>query len=340
MDLRLGRFRRSTPDRAPAAALDPVLRPIPGRRIDPPARPMPRAVQRVEAREGRVGSSAGVLYRAVTRFNHARSTLLAAGTTYYLFLALLSSVTLAYGLTAALGAEWLATWVTEAVSSAFPGVPGVNTLDIDQLRSTGQTTSIVSGIGLLYGATGAVLAASRSLHIVFGAPKDPRSFLLARLRAAGWLILLAPLVVLSYVAAGVASNLSTRILDLAGLEWDGPRIGVHAVAAALTLGVDFLLIHLMLSHLGGIRPGRVALVWGTSVGVVATEVVKLATALLVGVVVAKPQYGALAAPIGVMFVLFLQSVVLYGAASLTAAVAEAGGEDAVPPDDGGASAEH
>jgi len=42
----------------------------------------------------------------------------------------------------------------------------------------------------------------------------------------------------------------------------------------------------------------------------------------VGFVIDKPQYGALAAPIGIMFVLYLQSSALYGVASLTAALAE------------------
>jgi uncharacterized BrkB/YihY/UPF0761 family membrane protein len=329
VDLRLGRFRRSAANPAPAAALDPVLRPIPGRRLDPPARPVPRTVQRVESRRGRVGLSAGVLYRAVTRFNHARSTLLAAGTAYYLFLALLSGITLVYGLTAALGAERLADWVTTAITAAFPG-SGIDSVDIERLRSSGQTTSIVSGVGLLYGATGSVMAASRSLHIVYGAPKDARPFVVARLRAVGWLLLLAPLVLLSYLAATVASTLSSSILDLLGLDWDGPRVAVNLLAAALTMAVDLVIVYLVLANLGGIRPGRGALVWGASVGMLATEVVKLATALLIGLVVAKPQYGALAAPIGIMFVLFLQAAVLYGSAALTAAIAEGSTGDPSP----------
>jgi uncharacterized BrkB/YihY/UPF0761 family membrane protein len=44
--------------------------------------------------------------------------------------------------------------------------------------------------------------------------------------------------------------------------------------------------------------------------------------LLVAFTVDKPQYGAFAAPIGVLFVLYLQSTALYAAAALTAGVAE------------------
>ena len=57
-------------------------------------------------------------------------------------------------------------------------------------------------------------------------------------------------------------------------------------------------------------------------GAVVIEVLKQVMALLVGFVIDKPQYGALAAPIGIMFVLYLQSSALYAVASLTAALAE------------------
>ena len=45
-------------------------------------------------------------------------------------------------------------------------------------------------------------------------------------------------------------------------------------------------------------------------------------ALLLSFVSDKPKYGALAAPIGIMFVLYLQAIALYAVASLTAALAE------------------
>ncbi len=318
MDLHLGRRRED--DGAPAP--EEGLRPIPGRRLDPEPRPVPGAVRALEARQGRVGPLAGVTYRTTVRFTHSRATLLAAGTTYYLFLALLSVVTLAYGLTALLGTEWLARYVTQAVSEAFPGVAG-ESLDTDLLRSTGQTASVVSGIALLYSATGAVMAASRSLRFIYGAPKNPRSFLLVRLRAAGWLVLLAPLVLLSYVGSSILATLSDRLLELVGIDWSGPRVLLGVVAAATTLALNFLVIRLLLGHLGGIRPGRAALAWGSAVGALVTEVLKLGMAVLLGFVVAKPQYGALAAPIGIMFVLFLQSLALYGSASVAAAIADA-----------------
>ena len=299
------------------------LPPIPGVPVDPPAKQLPKQVRALVAREGSVGAGASLVLRTSTRFTVSRGTLLAAGTTYYLFLALFSTLTLAYGLTAALGAEQLSAYVTEAVSAAFPGLVGQNGIDPDQLRSTAQVTSIVSAVGLLYGATGAVLAASRSLHAVYGAPPNTRNVVRVRVWSMGWFLALAPLVLLSFVSASVTANVSTRLLDAVGLHWDGSRLLLGVTALVLTLLLNFLVVHLMLGRLGGIRPARSPLFVGAAVGAVVIEVLKQVMALLVGFVIDKPQYGALAAPIGILFVLYLQAIALYAVASLTAALAEA-----------------
>ena len=302
----------------------PILLPIPGDLVDPPARDLPERVRLLQSRAGPVGSGVTIGMRTSIRFTSSRATLLAAGTTYYLFLALFSVLTLAYGLTAALGAEKLADYITEALSAAFPGLVGGMGIDPEQLRSIGQTTSIISAIGLLYGATGAVLAASRSLHAIYGAPPNTRNVVWVRVWALGWFLLLAPLVLVSFVGASLTANLSDRLLDALGLQWDGPRLLLAVVAFVVTMGVNFLVTYLLLGRLGGIRPARVPRLVGAALGTVAIEVLKQVMALLVTFVIAKPQYGAAAAPIGIMFVLYLQSMALYAAAAVTAALAEVG----------------
>lgn len=302
----------------------PILLPIPGVLVDPPAKDLPKRVRLLQSRAGPVGASVTIGTRTSARFTQSRATLLAAGTTYYLFLALFSVLTLAYGLTAALGAERLAGYITEAMSEAFPGLVGGSGIDPDQLRSVAQATSVVSAVGLLYGATGALLAASRSLHAVYGAPENTRNFLWVRLWALGWFLALAPLVLLSFVGASFTANVSGRLLDALGLHWDGPTLLLGAVALVLTMVLNFLVVFLMLGRLGGIRPPRAPRLAGAAAGAVVIEVLKQVMALLVGFVIDKPQYGALAAPIGIMFVLYLQSSALYAVASLTAAMAEKG----------------
>lgn len=300
----------------------PVLLPIPGELVDPPVRDLPERVRLLQSRGGAVGVGAGVGMRASTRFTSSRATLLAAGTTYYLFLALFSVLTLAYGLTAALGAERLSAYVTEALSEAFPGLLGGSGIDPEQLRSIAQATSIVGALGLLYGATGSVMAASRSLHVVYGAPNNTRNVVRVRLWALGWFLVLAPLVLLSFVSASFTADLSARLMETVGVHWAGPTRLLAVAAFALTMVLNVLVMHVMLSRLGGIRPARSPLLVGAAVGAVVIELLKQVMALLVGFVIDKPQYGALAAPIGIMFVLFLQSSALYAVASLTAALAE------------------
>jgi membrane protein len=308
----------------------PILLPIPGDLVDPPARDLPDRVRLLQARGGRVGSGVTIGMRTSLRFTSSRATLLAAGTSYYLFLALFSILTLAYGLTAALGADQLASYITEALAAAFPGLVGGTGIDPEQLRSIGQTTTIISAIGLLYGATGAVLATSRSIHMIYGAPENTRNIVWVRVWALGWFLLLAPLVLLSFVGASFTANLSDRLLDALGLEWDGPGLLLGVVALVVTMGVNFLVMYLLLGRLGGIRPARVPRLVGAALGAVAIEVLKQVMALLLTFVIAKPQYGAAAAPIGIMFVLYLQSMALYAAASVTAALAEIGVGGAEP----------
>ncbi|MEZ5184949.1 MAG: YhjD/YihY/BrkB family envelope integrity protein [Candidatus Nanopelagicales bacterium] len=296
--------------------------PVPGDVIDPPAKPAPEKVKDLDARDDVVGTTVGVGFRSFTRFSDSKATLLAAGTTYYLFLAMFSIIAFAYGLTAALGAERMADAVTEAVSEAFPGLLGDSGIDADQLRAVGQTTSLIGAIGLLYGGTGAVLATVRSVHLIFGAAKDPRNVVVARLRALAWLLVLGLLIMLSFIASTLATSLSTRVFDALGVDWSGPNVLLTVGSLALTLAINFLVVYLVVGHLGGIRPPRHARVIGAAVGAVVIEILKSLMALLVELTIDKPQYGALAAPIGILFVLYLQCVTLYAAASLTAGIAE------------------
>lgn len=292
---------------------------------------MPERLRTLQSRSGTVGVGVGIGMLTSARFAHSRATLLAAGTTYYLFLALFSVLTLTYGLTAAVGAEQLSRYVTEALSEAFPGLVGGPGIDPEELRSIAQATSIVSAVGLLYGATGAVLAASRSLHAVYGAAKNTRNFVRVRLWALGWFLALAPLVLLSFVSASFTADLADQLLDVLGLDWGGSRLLLAAGALCLTMVLNFLVMYLMLGKLGGIRPPRAPLLAGAVAGAVVIEVLKQVMALLVGAVIDRPQYGALAAPIGIMFVLYMQSSALYAVASLTAALAEnEGGAPTLP----------
>lgn len=296
--------------------------PIPGEPIDPPPKAAPDKVRQLDARSGAVGTGVGVGYRTLNRFTGAKASLLAAGTTYYLFLAMFAIIAFGYGLAAAFGSEQVATYLTDAIAEAFPGLLGESGIDPAQLRAVGQAMSIVGLVGLLYGGIGGVSAASQSIHLIYGAPADSRNFFLAKARLLAWLALLGPLIALSLAASTVTSDLSATIFDALGLSGQGPTVLFTVVSRLLSAAVSFLTIYLMLSHLGGIRPARSALLTGAAFGTVVTQLLTLVMATLVSFTVDKPQYGALTAPIGILFVLYLQSLALYAAACLTGGVAD------------------
>jgi uncharacterized BrkB/YihY/UPF0761 family membrane protein len=296
--------------------------PIPGEPLDPPPKATPDKVRDLDAQAGKVGTSVGVGYRAYTRFSHAKATLLAAGTTYYMFLAMFSIIAFGYGVAAFFGADQLSEYLTEAIGEAFPGLLGDEGIDPATLRAVGQTTGIIGLIGLLYGGGGAVNAAKQSIHLIYGAPKDSRNYVVARVIGVLWLLALGPLILLSFVASSFTADLSDRAFEAIGIEWDGPGFLLNIASAVLTLVVNFLVVYLLLGNFGGIRPERKARVIGAVVGGLVIEVLKTVMALLVGFTIDQPEYGALAAPIGILFVLFLLSVALYGAAALTAGIAD------------------
>lgn len=295
--------------------------PIPGDPIDPPAKEIPDVVERLEADESAKGVAFGVAYRSLNRFNHARSTLLAAGTTYYLFLALFSLLALGYGITALFGAEDVAAWMTEALSEAFPGLLGEEGIDPAELRAVGQAASIVGLASMLYAGGGAMAAMSNSLHLVYGAPPDPRNFFVARGRLLAWLVLLGPLIGASFVAGSLLSGFAGNARAQLGLD-AGTGLFVELLAIGVTLLIDFAVVYVVLRRFGGIRPPRRPAVIASAAGALAIQLLRIPMALVLQLSVDKPQYGAFAAPIGVLLVLYLNTLVVYAVGALCAGIAE------------------
>ena len=298
------------------------LPPIPGKSIDPPPKAPPDAVVELDGSESAAGAAVGVGYRALTRFNSARASLLAAGTTYYVFLAMFSLIALAYGLAALIGGERFGAQVTTAVSEAFPGLFGAEGIDAEELRAVGQAASIVGLLAMLYAGSGAMVAAGSSIHLIYGAPKDPRNYLLTRMRMLGMLVILGPLIAFSFIAGTFAVQFGDRIFTAAGLDPPVHELLWSIVGITAALVVDFLIVFIILGHLGGIRPPRRAHLIGAVTGAVVLQLMRIPMALILELAVDKPQYGAAATPIGILLVLYLNSVALYGAAALTAGIAE------------------
>lgn len=292
--------------------------PIPGDLLDPPLKHRDIVYARARQRH----KAAGLGVRAVQRYLYARTSLLAAGTTYYLFIATFALLVFGYGLAAWIGAEQLSALITEAVEGAFPGLLDPEALTADALRTFGQTSSILGTLALLFSGTSAVIAAGHSVHLIYGAPLDPRNVVLARFRALGWLLVLGPLILLSFAATAAVTAalgpLGAITGPLAPLAGAGVQFLIYGLGFALDAGIIFLI----LSHFGGIRPSRSSRVAGSAIGALAIGALKAIAGLVIAWSIARPQFGAFTAPITILLLLFLQTIAVYGAAALTAGIAE------------------
>ncbi len=300
-----------------------VLTPIPGTSVDPEPRSKPKAVRSLEDRT----PWATVVWRAVARFKVARSPLIAGGTAYYAFLAMFSLLAAAFGVAAIVGADGFSDWLTEALESALPGLVGDEGLDTDTLISIGRTTSVVGLLVMVWSGSAVMVAASDALHHLYGAPPDGRNLLARRAYLIGWLVILGPLVVLSYTLTAAAGSFGTAVLDELGLDSAATRALVLAGAWVLTVALDVGIVALLLSRMGGIRPPRRALVLGSVVGALLIGALKVLMSTIVAWSLDKPQYGAFALPIAILVVLWLQAMALYAAAALAAGRAEMGAGD-------------
>jgi uncharacterized BrkB/YihY/UPF0761 family membrane protein len=285
--------------------------------VDPPPRDVPPYAERLDRT-----SAGGVAYRALDRYVYAHGGLLSSGTAYYLFLSLFSLLAVAYGVIAFLGADRLADVLTDALDEALPGLVGHEGIDPDRLRSTGTTAGVVGLAFLLYSGLGAVGGASSSMHLIFGAPPDPRSFVKAKGRHLLVLLGVAPLVVLSFASASPTSSLIGPALEAIG--WDSTVVRAALIGIGLCVGlvVDVTILWVLLGRLGGIRPHRRPRLIASLTGALAVGAIKQLLEVIVAWCVAKPQYGVFAAPLAILFVLSLLTTVLYAAAALAGGISD------------------
>ena len=297
---------------------------IPGTLLDPPPRNYDATRDKLDERH----ISAGVMFRTWHRFIVAKAPLLAAGTTYYLFLSAISLVAFAYGTIALIGADPLADWLTAALNNAFPGLIGADGVSPDALRSYGTTASILGLLVLAVAGTSSVFAANQSLHLIYGVSKDPRNIVLVRMRMLGVLLLLGPLVLLSFVPALLVTTFAEPIQDRLGLQsaWSVTLLSI--LTYGISLGMNFLVVYLALGWLGGVRPPAQPRRIGALAGAVVVELLKYAMAGIIAWSLSRPKYGAFAVPITIMLVLYLLSTALYASACLTAAIALKQAQDA------------
>lgn len=300
------------------------LPPIGGRRIDPAPRSLTEPLKKVMSRN----RLAGFGYRAFQRFSYAKATLLAAGTTYYVFLSIFAVTALGFGIATMLGSERLSSSISEAMAKAFPGLVETGGAEQQTQATVGQSLSVLGVAVLLYSSSAAMYATSRSIHNIYGAPKDPRNYVLARVRLVGWLLVLAPLAMASYVMSGAVSAFAKEIFDWLGATGVVAQSAIVIGGYAVALALDFLIIFLLLGHFGGIMPNLRARLVGAGIGAICIELLKFMLVSVVAWSLSDSKYGVFASTITALLVIYLQCLTVFICAAITAALSEP--EEVVP----------
>lgn len=189
----------------------------------------------------------------------------------------------------------MSNYLTEALGEAFPGLVGANGIDPAQLKAVGQATSLIGLVGLLYGGLGAVcrqrLVAPDLQH-----QRSSRNFIVAKVRYAGWLVVLALMILLSFVVELHHEHLDQTGPVPWGSSWAPPSPAAPAGHYRLHRRARLRRRLPDPGQPGGIRTSRLPLAIGSLIGMVLIELLKLLMSTLIAFTVAKPQSGALAAP--------------------------------------------
>jgi membrane protein len=303
----------------PVAPLPPgptarTLEPIPGRDLDPVDEDPPL----VEWTIRRVTAAAWA-WRWWERFRDGRGTLSAKGIAFYSFFGVLSGLAIAFAIASNLPQYEEA--LIEVLDEALPGLVGPNGLDPQQLASIGTTVGWIGAGVLVYSAVSIVRAVDDGIRLVYGVQYEPRNFAIKNLRFLGYLLLLTPLVGLSYVGSSATAGAFEPLLDSLGIA--GPVATVIVAAAGLATGIllNTVVIMILISRLGGVQPRHWR--WRTSlVGGVALEVVKLGATYFVGFTISNPRYLSFGIPVAMLLLFYGMAAIVLLAAALVATANE------------------
>gem|GEM_PF-5154913 len=291
-----------------------TLGPIEGTDRDPPDVDAPAITWVV-----RRSDAAAWLWRWWERFRDGRGTLSAKGIAFYSFFGVLSGLLLAFIVAGRLPQyeEVLVTIVEEAL----PGLFDPSTLDEDGLQTLGGRLGILGAVVLLYSALGIVRAIDDGVRLVYGVQYQPRLFVVRTVRYLGFLLLLTPLVALSYVASSASAGLFQPMLDALGLPAWITDVVVTAAGVIGAVAVNTITVWVVLVRLGGITPHR--WVWrGALIGGAALSAVQWGTTMLVSATLANPRWVSFGAPVAMLLLFYLMALTLLAAAAFVATANE------------------
>ncbi|MET9531375.1 MULTISPECIES: YihY/virulence factor BrkB family protein [unclassified Streptomyces] len=254
-------------------------------------------------------------WRAYETLGRVHWTRLAAAITFTSFLALFPLITVG----AAIGAALLSPSQLHSMQNALARqVPGISDqLDLNTLVQNAGTVGVVAGAALLFTGIGWVGSMRDCLRAVWELDNaDEGNAIVRKLKDGGILLGTGGAVLVSFGASAVGSSAVSWTAQQIGIEdtgWGSALL--QAVAFALAVLADFVVLLYVLTLLPGVEPPRRRLITAGLIGALGFELLKLLLSGYMRGVASKSMYGAFGVPVALLlWISFTVKLLLYCAA--------------------------
>ncbi|AZM55015.1 hypothetical protein DMA15_22625 [Streptomyces sp. WAC 01529] len=253
-------------------------------------------------------------WRAYERLDGVHWTRLAAAMTFISFLALFPLITVGAAIAAATLTKKQQNTLEDKLSEQVPGIS--DQLNLDALVANAGTVGLVAGALLLFTGIGWVGSMRECLRAVWELPDEDENPFLGKVKDAGVLIGLGGAGLASFAASALASTAVGWTADLFGIDETGWGTALlQAIAFAIAVLADFLLLLYVLTLLPGVQPHRRDLITAGLIGAAGFELLKLLLGGYMKGVAAKSMYGAFGVPVALLlWINFTAKLLLFCAA--------------------------
>jgi membrane protein len=275
-------------------------------------------VERTQRRLDRLRARFGWLdhvIRAGELFSEVNSGRLAAGCTYYGFLAIFPLLLLAFSILGFVFAGHPE--ITEQVEKVLnQNLPFINVQDIVKARGT---AGIIGLVGFFFAGLGWVDATRGSIRAIWKRAEAPGNVVLRKLIDAGILIALGLVLGLSFVVSGVLSGGTRLLLQFFGLaDSAGGSFFLQALGIVLSLAVNMVFFVALLSGLPQLKiPFRVV-VLPALLSAAGFTLLRTLGVLYISRTQANPAYQVVAVSVGILLFLYYLNQLMFFSSALTA----------------------
>jgi membrane protein len=254
------------------------------------------------------------LVRAAVRYDTVAGHRLAAGVTYYGFLAVFPLLLLAYALLGWVAGhnEDVTTRLSEFLAANLP------TLEVERIAEARYTAGILGLVGVVYAGLGWVDTLRSAVLAIWERDEERGGILLTKLVDFAALLALGPI---------YGASIALSVLLNSGTEWGLRQLGVNAgglnvvltvVAFAVGVLVNLVVFTMLLAALPRLRIPFGRLFPPALLGAIGFELLKAFSRYALGYTMANPAYRLVASAVGVLIFLNLFNQLLLFCASLTA----------------------